>query len=94
MSNLLKLLARPERFELPTHGFLVYASRGLRVALKEWRKQRGLTQKEMAKLLGFTTMRWHTGSECQRRIPPLLPLALEALEYRMNAGGKKIGLTD
>jgi transcriptional regulator with XRE-family HTH domain len=48
-----------------------------------WRKQRGLTQRELALTLGVRNLavsRWERG---ERRIPALLPLALEALENRM-----------
>jgi transcriptional regulator with XRE-family HTH domain len=47
-----------------------------------WRKQRGLTQRELALILGVRNLavsRWERG---ERRIPALLPLALEALENR------------
>jgi transcriptional regulator with XRE-family HTH domain len=59
-----------------------------------WRKQRGLTQRELALSLGVRNLavsRWERG---ERRIPALLPLALEALEYRMQKGGNdpKYGL--
>jgi transcriptional regulator with XRE-family HTH domain len=52
-------------------------------ALKSWRQQQGLTQKRLALALGVTPMAvayWEWG---KRRIPALLPLALEALENRM-----------
>ncbi len=56
-----------------------------------WRKQRGLTQRELALTLGVRNLavsRWERG---ERRIPPLLPLALEALEHRITkeAGHKE-----
>lgn len=61
-------------------------------SLKAWRKSQGLTRKELAGMLGVTPMAlayWEWGS---RNIPPLLPLALEALENRIQkAGGKKNG---
>jgi transcriptional regulator with XRE-family HTH domain len=63
-----------------------------RQALRAWRKRAGLTQKEMAQLLGVHHMAlsfWELG---KRRLPALLPLALEALEYRMQAGGGKNGI--
>jgi repressor LexA len=62
--------------------------------LKHWRRRWGLTQVELAKLLGtyqVTVARWETG---MRKIPFLLPLALEALERRMKFGGGKHGTTD
>jgi predicted transcriptional regulator len=46
--------------------------------LKLWRKKWGITQVELARMLGtyqVTIARWETGS---RKIPFLLPLALEA----------------
>jgi transcriptional regulator with XRE-family HTH domain len=52
--------------------------------LKLWRKRWGITQVELAKMLGtfqVTVARWETGA---RKIPFLLPLALEALEHRLN----------
>jgi transcriptional regulator with XRE-family HTH domain len=51
--------------------------------LKEWRKRQGLTRKELAGMLGVTPMAlayWEWGT---RRLPALLPLALEALENRL-----------
>ncbi len=51
--------------------------------LKQWRKKWGITQVELARMLGthqVTVARWETGV---RKIPFLLPLALEALENRM-----------
>ena len=54
-----------------------------RGALKAWRREQGLTQKGLALALGVTPMAvafWEWG---KRRIPALLPLALEALENRM-----------
>ncbi len=49
-----------------------------------WRKERGVSQGERARLLGtynVTVCRWEKGA---RKIPFLLPLALEALENRLN----------
>jgi transcriptional regulator with XRE-family HTH domain len=57
-----------------------------------WRKQRGLTQRELALTLGVRNLavsRWERG---ERRIPALLPLALEALEHRFKKG-ERDGLT-
>jgi DNA-binding XRE family transcriptional regulator len=53
-----------------------------------WRKRHRMTRKELARLLGVHLMAvayWEWG---KRRIPPLLPLALEALENRIQKGGK------
>ena len=54
--------------------------------LLKWRKRHGLTQKELADLLGVRNMtiyRWECG---MRSISPYLHLALEALENRMKEG--------
>lgn len=54
--------------------------------LKVWRKKWGLSQVELAKMLGtyqVTVCRWEKG---KRSIPLLLPLALEALENRIKKG--------
>lgn len=51
--------------------------------LKLWRKEWGITQVELARMLGtyqVTVARWETGA---RKIPFLLPLAIEALENRI-----------
>ena len=59
-----------------------------RIALKEWRKGKGFTQKELSRYLGVSHMAlayWEWGS---RKIPPLLPLALEALENRLQRGDR------
>jgi DNA-binding XRE family transcriptional regulator len=56
--------------------------------LKEWRRKWGLSQDELAKALGVfrvSVSRWETET---RAIPSFLPLALEALENRMQKGGK------
>ena len=53
-----------------------------------WRKRWSITQVGLAKMLGtyqVTIARWETGA---RKIPFLLPLALEALDHRMKEGGK------
>jgi DNA-binding transcriptional regulator YiaG len=52
--------------------------------LKAWRKQWGLSQEKLARLLGshrVSIAQWETG---RRRIPSFLPLALEALENRLS----------
>jgi transcriptional regulator with XRE-family HTH domain len=51
--------------------------------LKDWRQGQRLSRKKLAGMLGITAMAvayWEWGS---RKIPPLLPLALEALEIRL-----------
>lgn len=53
------------------------------VALKTWRKAHELTQVQLAELLGVSPLAvsfWERGA---RRTPALLPLALEALESRL-----------
>jgi transcriptional regulator with XRE-family HTH domain len=60
--------------------------------LRTWRKQWKITQEELAGALGVyrvTVNRWERGV---RSIPSFLPLALEALEHRLQKGGKD-GLT-
>ena len=55
-------------------------------ALRTWRQKRGLSQAKLGRALGVSNMAvayWEWG---RRRIPPLLPLALEALENRFNKG--------
>lgn len=57
--------------------------------LKKWRQERGLTQQQLAQLLGVirvTVARWETGS---RGIPRFLPLALEALNHRLEKGANE-----
>ena len=47
--------------------------------LREWRTSRGLTQKQLAELLGVkqsSVSRWEDG---KRKIPPFLKLALEKI---------------
>jgi len=59
--------------------------------LVNWRKQQGLTQKQLAQVLGVDVMtisRWERGV---RGIPPYIPLALETLENRLKAGGAENG---
>jgi len=61
--------------------------------LKLWRKRWSITQVGLAKMLGtyqVTIARWETGV---RKIPFLLPLALEGLENRMEEGGGKDDFT-
>jgi DNA-binding transcriptional regulator YiaG len=56
--------------------------------LKEWRRKWGLTQEGLAqrlRVIKVTVARWETGT---RAIPSFLFLALEALENRMQKGGK------
>jgi DNA-binding transcriptional regulator YiaG len=51
--------------------------------LRHWRKKLGISQGELARLLStyqVTVCRWEKGA---RKIPFLLPLALEALEIRL-----------
>jgi len=53
---------------------------------KDWRSKWGLSQGKLAKALGVRSMtvaRWEWGTI---RIPALLPLALEALENRLQKG--------
>lgn len=55
-------------------------------SLRTWRQKRGLSQAKLSKALGVSTMAvayWEWG---HRRIPPMLPLALEALENRFHKG--------
>ena len=58
---------------------------------KNWRMKWGFSQGKLGKALGVRSMtvaRWEWGT---MRIPPLLPLALEALENRLKEA-KKDGL--
>ena len=62
------------------------------MALRTWRQKWGLSQAKLGRALGVSSMAvayWEWG---RRRIPPLLPWALEALESRLQKGGKD-GLT-
>ena len=59
-----------------------------REELKEWRQRHGLSRARLARMLGVNHLAvafWEGG---RRRLPPLLPLALEAPEQRMMKGGK------
>ena len=54
--------------------------------LRMWRKAHRLTQTELGKLLGVWYVavgRWERG---ERKIPSFLPLAMEALEHRLQKG--------
>jgi DNA-binding transcriptional regulator YiaG len=56
--------------------------------LRTWRQKWGLSQAKLSEALGVSTMAvayWEWG---HRRIPPMLPLALEALENRFQKGEK------
>jgi DNA-binding XRE family transcriptional regulator len=67
-----------------TIGYIYLAMNG--DELKLWRKRWGITQVDLAKMLGtyqVTIARWETGA---RKISFLLPLALEALENRIKEG--------
>jgi len=66
------------------HWYIVSMEAG---DLLVWRKRLGLTQKELADLLGvrnMTVYRWECG---MRAISPYLHLALEALENRLRKEG-------
>ena len=58
--------------------------------LRDWRKQKGLTRKGLAGLLGVTPMAVAFWEWEKRSIPALLPLALEALENRLQKGSKQV----
>jgi transcriptional regulator with XRE-family HTH domain len=51
--------------------------------LKEWRKEYGLSQKRLAQALGISVQAVAHWEQGLRRLPALLPLALEALGNRM-----------
>jgi transcriptional regulator with XRE-family HTH domain len=51
--------------------------------LLKWRKRHGLTQKELADLLGVRNMTIYRWECAMRSISRYLHLALEALEHRM-----------
>ena len=54
--------------------------------LKSWRHRWKVTQGKLAQMLGVhrvTIAKWQAGD---RKMPPFLPLALEALEYRLKEG--------
>lgn len=56
--------------------------------LIEWRKEKGLTQKKLADLLGvrnMTVYRWECG---MRAIPSMLHLALKGLERELEREGE------
>lgn len=56
--------------------------------LRTWRQKWGFSQAKLGRALGVSNMAvayWEWG---RRRIPALLPLALEALEHRLKKGGK------
>lgn len=53
-----------------------------------WRKARGLTQEQLADLLGITKSgicKWEVGD---RKIPPFLPIALKCLKVKKEVAGK------
>ena len=57
--------------------------------MKLWRQRWGITQVDLARVLGtyqVTIARWETEA---RKIPFLLPLALEALEHRFKKGDEE-----
>jgi transcriptional regulator with XRE-family HTH domain len=56
--------------------------------LKQWRKEKGMSQAKLAELLGvrvMTVSRWELGT---RSIPTLLSLALIGLETKLHQEGK------
>ena len=58
--------------------------------LTAWRKERGLTQIELAAMLGVTNVcvsRWESGA---RNIPAFLHLALDCLKVKRKGEGAKI----
>ena len=57
--------------------------------LTTWRKERGLTQIELAAMLGVTNVcvsRWESGA---RNIPAFLHLALDCLKVKRKGEGSK-----
>jgi DNA-binding transcriptional regulator YiaG len=79
-------------FFLDNHDHWSYSEAMTGQDLKNWRKRWGITQIELARLLGTyqeTISRWERE---KRGTPSHLSLALEALEHRMMKGGKD-GLT-
>ena len=61
--------------------------------LKNWRKRWGVTQNELARLLGIyqeTVSRWERG---KRGIPSHLSLALDALEHQFEKEGREVKVT-
>lgn len=65
----------------------IYPMNGNELSL--WRKKWGISQGELARLLStyqVTVCRWEKGA---RKVPSLLPLALEALENRLFKRGNE-----
>ena len=57
--------------------------------LTDWREGQGLTQGELAKLLGVHTITVNRWENQAREIPPFLPLALETIERKLKPAKKK-----
>jgi DNA-binding XRE family transcriptional regulator len=78
-------ILRPRNFIFLTFYItLLYRLRMDGISLRTWRQKWGFSQAKLGRALGVSTMAvayWEWG---HRRIPPLLPLALEALENRLN----------